>query len=237
MKIYITKNPHTKYGSIKLSTYKSIEDLINNSYFWFDKPSFSKPLICDFTQQFYWRGFNSRISGTSGKIKYFPEGEVKEKIKEVVRNSIKEDFYETINNRHYKWIGEIDVEIIERNTSGNFNLYLTKPCIHGIQFAGMDRAILWLDYPILKTCNMDNKYFKYKLIEFTGNASISGKFFRKNDEMKSIGLKFWDAIVNSFDVDFKDMDEFYQKINDNNHKKGMSDLEFIQEFYFDIKLK
>lgn len=115
-------------------------------------------------------------------------------------------------------------------------MYLTKPCANEIKFAGMDRAILWLNYPILTTCNMDNKYFNCMQKYFHGNARISGKFFRKNKEMETIGLKFWDAIVNSFDIDFKDIDEFYKKINDNNHKKGMSELEFIQEFYFDINL-
>lgn len=234
MKIYITKPPHTKYGSIKLSTYKSIEDLIDNSSFWFDKPTFNKPLICIFMQEFFWRGFYSGLNGCDGKIKYFPEGVVKEELKRIVRNSINEYFYESLENRHYKWIGQIDVELVEKSNSGNFNLYLTKPSACDIRIAGMDRSILWLSLPMLMTCNYDDKYTHNF---FNSNVGISGKFFRKNKDVKDIGIKFWDAIVNSFNIEFSNMNEFYNKIDDNNHKDGMSSSEFIKEFHFDINLK
>jgi hypothetical protein len=237
MKIYLTKKPHTKYGTIKLSTYNTIEDLIDNSLFWFDKPSFEKPLKCIFTGEFFWRGFDAKLSGTECKIKHFPDGEVKEKMKDVIRNSIREDFYETLYNRHYKWIGEIEVDLIERDCAGNFNLYLTKPSVDSIKFAGMDRFKLWIDYPILKTSDSDNAYFNVIHRYFYGNAFIIGKFFRKNKEVEEIGMKFWDAVVDSFDIEFENNIDFYQKISDKNHKKNMSSLEFIKEFYFDIKLK
>jgi hypothetical protein len=51
----------------------------------------------------------------------------------------------------------------------------------------------------------------------------------------------WKSVVNSFDLNFNfekdDMaDDFYMKINNRNHKKGMSSKKFFEVFFFDLIL-
>lgn len=235
MKIYITKPAHTKYGLIKLTPYASVDDIVENSTFWFVKPTFAKPFICMLTDDFGWPGFASDYQAF-GQIKDFPEGQVKEEMKKLVRNSIDDDFYESLNNRHYKWIGELDVDLIPSNTSGNFNLYLTKPDVWDIQFAGIDRATIWLYKPKLKRSEFDLYDNTKHHYTFDGIVGIKGQYFRKfaND---SLGLLFWNDIVNSFDVNAENMDDFYRNINKNNHKKGKSSKKFIKEYYFNLILR
>jgi hypothetical protein len=234
MKIYITKPAHTKYGLIKLTPYSSVDDIVENSTFWFVKPDFEKPFICFLTDDFGWRGFSSDYQ-CSGKVKHFPEGAVKEAIKKKIRDSIDLDFYESLHNRHYKWIGELDVDLIPSETSGNFNLYLTKPDVWDIQFAGIDRATLWLYPPELKkeqTDLYDNDKFHYR---FDGVVGIKGNYFRKFEN--KLNLMFWNDIVNSFDVSSENMDYFYRNINDKNHKEDQSSTEFVKEYYFNLILR
>jgi hypothetical protein len=50
-------------------------------------------------------------------------------------------------------------------------------------------------------------------------------------------LLFWNDIVNSFDVNAENMDDFYRNINKNNHKKGQSSKKFIKEYYFNLILR
>lgn len=234
MKIYLTKPAHTKYGLIKLTPYASIDDLIDNSTFWFVKPSFEKPFICFLTDDFGWRGFSTDYQ-CSGKIIDCPEGEVKEAMKKMIRESIDDNFYESLHNRHYKWIGELDVDLVPSETSGNFNLYLTKPSVWDIQFAGVDRATIWLYPPYLKKEQSDlydNSKFHYN---FDGRVGIKGNYFRKFE--KQLNFTFWTDITNSFDVSTEDMDYFYRNINETNHKEGQSSTEFIKEYYFNLILR
>ena len=234
MKIYLTKPAHTKYGLIKLTPYKSVDDLIENSVFWFVKPAFEKPFICFLTDDFGWRGFSSDYA-CSGKIMNFPEGEVKEAMKKTIRASIDDNFHESLHNRHYKWIGEVDVDLVPSETSGNFNLYLTKPDVWDIQFAGIDRANIWLYPPELKEVEADlydNSKIHYR---FDGVVGIKGNYFRKFES--DLNLRFWTDIVNSFDVNSENIDEFYRNINDNNHKKGQCSNKFVKEYYFNLFLR
>lgn len=233
MKIYITKPPHTKYGRIKLNTYDSIDDLIENSMFWMVKPTFTKPMLCFLSGEFGWSGFSSDYQAY-GKIKNFPEGQVKDYMKKMIRDSIHDDFYESFNNRHYKWIGEFDVDLISSPTPGNFNLYLTKPDPIDIQVAGIDRATLWFYKPTLKR-EVDLYTQKTLTYNFDGAAGIKGKYFRKYE--KELSNIFWKEIVNSFDCQFNDMDEFYKRINNKNHKKGQSSKKFVKEYYFNLNVR
>jgi hypothetical protein len=234
MKIYLTKPAHTKYGLIPLKKYESINDLIDNSVFWFVKPVFAKPFICFLTDEFGWPGFSTDYQ-CSGQIKDFPEGEVKEAMKTMVRESVDDNFHETLPNRHYKWIGELEVDIVSSETAGNFNLYLTKPDVWDIQFAGIDRAMVWLYPPKLtkqeKLYKTDKDYYK-----FDGVVGIKGNYFRKfaND---TLGIMFWMDIVNSFDVSYENVDDFYRNINDENHKKDQSSTQFIKIYYFNLFLR
>lgn len=234
MKIYLTKPPHTKYGRIKLNTYQTIDELVDDSTFWFDKPKFKKPFICVFTEELAWDGF-SNLYHCSGKIKNFPEGPVKEAMKTLIKNTIREDFYETFSNRHYKWIGEIEVDLVSSTTTGNFNLYLTKPDAVDIHVAGIDRATIWFHKPKLKRELIDlyeSNKFNYHL---EGQSGIKGVYFRKFQ--KELCQMFWNDIVNSFDIQFDNMTEFYTKINNKNHKKGQSSKKFVKEYYFNLLLR
>lgn len=233
MKIYVTKPAHTKYGRMKLDTYSSVEDLIENSTFWFDKPKFEKPFKCFLTDEISWNGFTNGFH-SMGSMKNFPEGEVKEVLKKMIRNSINEDFSETLVNRHYKWIGELDVDLIASETSGNFNLYLTKPDAIDIKVAGIDRAIIWLYKPTLKKV-ADLYTGKTLTYQFDGIVGIKGLFFRKRE--KALCEIFWQNIVDSFDIQFNNMNEFYHRISNKNHKKGQSPKKFIKEYYFNLLLR
>jgi hypothetical protein len=234
MKIYITKPIHTRYGRIKLDRFSSIESLIDNSMFWFVKPTFSKPFLCSLTDELSRMGFESDYH-CSGKVKDFPEGEIKEIMKNMVRESIDDNFHESLQNRHYKWIGELDVDLLPSETSGNFNLYLTKPSVWDIQFAGVDRATLWLYPPYLKKEQSDlydtNKFY----YAFEGRVGIKGNYFRKFEN--KLSLMFWNDIVNTFAVSSENIDDFYRNINDKNHKKGQSSTEFVKEYYFNLILR
>lgn len=234
MKIYLTKPAHTKYGLIKLTPYTSVDDIIDNSSFWFVQPTFEKPFICFLTDDFGWRGFSSNYN-CYGKVKQFPEGDVKEAMKKIIRASIDDNFYESLHNRHYKWIGELAVDLEPSKTSGNFNLYLTKPSVWDVKFAGIDRATLWLYPPELKK-EQDDLYDESKIdYNFDGVVGIKGNYFRKFE--KTLNLIFWTDIVNSFDVSSENMDDFYRNINENNHKTGKSSKEFIKEYYFNLILR
>lgn len=233
MKLYITKPKHTAYGSIKMERYDSFERLLADCSIWFFKPFFLKPSICPFEQEFFWQGF-SYPSNQESYIRYefFPEGSVKEAIRDLVRQSLKPDLTETLSNRHHRWIGECDVVIreVQKDESSNFVLYFTKPdCVYSIQSRGIDRCSLWLHRPLLKRVYfLNSKEYSYRL-QTLENASISGKVLRKHPELKSLFLNLWQEIVESFNFTARDMDEFYTTISEKNHKRGQSCLGFIRE--------
>ncbi len=230
MNFYITKPSHTKYGRIKLDkSFNSLDDLLDECCIWVKKPAFEKPFICVFENTFCIRGWDSQY-GKVGKFKYFPNGEVKDELKNLVLNSINTNLYEEINNRYYRWIGVVKTVLEESETSGNFNLFLTKPEASMICSRGIDYANIWLDKPELKTFNV-NEDFEYQ--KFEGKASMSGKYFRKEDHF--LLTKFWDDIVNSFDI--PKSKNFLFEINDNNSKPGQSSSEFLKEYYFNLRLE
>lgn len=242
MKLYITKPRHTRYGHMKIDNpYKTIDELINNSSIWFMKPNFLKPNICMFEGTVVWNGYrNHGYHSSSVVFSSFPEGPVKEKIKQMISESIDDNFQESRHNRYYKWIGEVDVTLTERTTSGNFNLYLTKALASQITFAGIDYCPIWLEPPTYSRININtglSQYYQYQLIKKNNpHEYIAGKIFRKTPELQDITAKMWDSIVSSFDVKFNDMNEFYMAINDKNHKKGMSVRQFVKPFFFDLTL-
>jgi hypothetical protein len=177
------------------------------------------------------------------KVKDFPEGEIKEKARELIRSSIEPNFHETRINRYHRWIGEVDATFVERKTSGNFNMYLTKSCPHDITFAGIDFCKVWLEKPKYVRVVIDSGMRKktYYEMEVKGKSYISGKVFRKTPEIEYISSTMWKSVVNSFDLNFNfekdDMaDDFYMKINNRNHKKGMSSKKFFEVFFFDLIL-
>lgn len=224
--------------------YKTIDELIDDSSIWFMKPTYLKPVICMFEEVIVWYYFeNHGYNSSSFKVRDFPEGEIKEKVKSLIRASIDPDFHETRLNRFHRWMAEIDVTFVERETSGNFNLYLTKSSPHGIAFAGIDYCKIWLEKPkyirVLIDNGMDVK--TYYEMEVKNKTYLSGKIFRKTPEIDYISSTMWKSIVNSFDLNFNfdtdDIaDDFYMKINNRNHKKGMSSKRFYKEFFFDLIL-
>lgn len=222
MKLYITKPKHTKYGRIELDTpFESIEELIEHSTIWFSKPVFEKPFIDIFGDKFCWRWWIAKYR-CSILFKHFPECEVKESIRELIKKSINSNFHENLHNRHYKWIGEIDVTLFRKKTSGNFNLYLTKPqSVWDIKYAGIDRFRIFFSKPELPlSFENENRYY------------IDGKFFRKSKEFENLCIEMWSCIKNSFDVQ---EENFLDNIIEQNHKNKQSSTEFIKEFFFDIK--
>jgi hypothetical protein len=78
----------------------------------------------------------------------------------------------------------------------------------------------------------DNSKIHYR---FDGIVGIKGNYFRKFES--DLNLRFWTDIVNSFDVNSENMDEFYRNINDNNHKKGQCSNKFVKEYYFNLFLR
>lgn len=225
IKIYITKPIHTRYGRIQLDNpFKDINDMINNSCIWFYRPSFEKPFIDIFEENFCLRGWDT-FSKSLVLFKDFPDGEVKNHIYKKIFESVDSNFYEKIKNRYYNWLEIIDVELIQRKNKGNFDLYLMKPkYAWDIQFAGIDRAKIFLYQPDLKT---EKKYHELCYIE--------GKFFRKTKEVENLCIEMWKTIKNSFDVE--DNEHFLNLITDSNHKINQSSKEFIKIFHCDLKLK
>jgi hypothetical protein len=231
MKIYITKPIHSKYGSIKLENkYKNIDELVQDSCLWVRRPHFEKAFKCIFTDDLVIRGWYSDF-GYIGTVNNFPNNEIKKIIIEKIKNSIENNFYESLKNRHYKWIGELDLKMIRKETFGNFNLYLTKPTSFSIQSRGIDKAEFWLQRPVLKESKEENRV----IYSFSGESSISGKFFRKCFDEKFLE-EAWDDIVNSFDFEHKDMDEFYFNLKEEYSKPGQDYLNFCKEYYFDLIL-
>lgn len=229
MTFYITKPTHNRYGRIKLiKNFRSVDHLIDNCSIWVKKPMFEKPFICIFENTLSIRGWDSSY-GYVGKLKNFPDCEVKDKLRNIALNSIDENFYEKINERYHRWIGSVNTVLSESTTSGNFNLYLTKPFVSSIQSRGIDRADIWLDKPILKKYE-ENTAFEYEA--FQGKSSIKGKYFRK--EKHFLLAPLWDAIVNSFDVN--DNEDFLYLINENNSKSGQGRNEFLKEYYLNLRL-
>lgn len=224
--------------------YKTIDDLINDSSIWFMKPEFLKPNICMFEGTIVWNGYeNHGYDSSSFKVKDFPEGEIKEKVKSLIRASIHPNFHETRLNRYHCWMGELEVTFIERETSGNFNLYLTKSSPHQIAFAGIDYCKIWLEKPKYVRVKIDSgmRISTYYEMEVKDKKYLSGKIFRKTPEIDYISSKMWKIIVNSFDLNFNFeqgniIKDFYMKINTRNHKKGMSSKKFVEVFYFDLIL-
>lgn len=224
--------------------YQTIDELVNASSVWFMKPYFNKPNICMFEGTIVWNGYDNHGYGSSCvKVRDLPEGAVKDRIKALIKTTIDSDFSESRAYRYYKWIGEVDVTFVERTTSGNFNLYLTKGTPHEIAFAGIDRCRVWLEQPKYKKFEIDvgNKiYYNYEM-RVNHQKYLSGKVFRKTPEIEYISATMWKSIVNSFDLNFNfeedDMvDDFYMKINNRNHKKGMTSKKFSQVFFFDLVL-
>jgi hypothetical protein len=208
------------------------------------KPTYLKPVICMFEGVIVWYYFeNHGYRSSSVKVKDFPEGDIKEQVKILIRSSIEPDFHETRLNRYHRWIGEVDVTFIEKETSGNFNLYFTKSCPHDLTFAGIDYCKIWLEKPRYIRVNIDSgmSFKTYYEMEVKGKSYISGKVFRKTPEIAYISSTMWKSVVNSFDFKFNfeedDIaDDFYMKINNRNHKKGMSSKKFFEVFFFDLIL-
>lgn len=229
MNFYITKPTHDKYGSIQISeTFNTLDELIDDCSIWVKQPTFEKPFICVFEGTLCIRGWDS-LYGYVGKLKDFPNCDVKDELKKLALNSIDENFYEKINERYHRWIGVVSAVLSKTETSGNFNLYLTKPCAASIQSRGIDRAEIWLDRPILEKQEAGTVY-EYE--SFIGKSSISGRYFRKEKHFMLSPL--WEAIVNSFDVN--NDDNFLYNINDNNSKPGQNRSEFLKEYYLNISL-
>ena len=227
MKLYITKPKHTKYGRIPLENpFNSIEELIENCQVWLHKPFFEKPFMDIFGEGFCWRFWNSDYH-CSVFFNQFPEGEVKECIRQTINDSISANFHENRLNSHYKWIGEINVELFRKETPSNFNLYLTKPSsIWDIRYAGIDRCRIFLSKPNIPL-DLEKHYINY----------ISGKFFRKNKEFEDFCLEMWSDIKNSFDVEDNIEFNFLEKISETNHKNNQDCANFIKEYFFDINIK
>lgn len=229
MNFYITKPTHDKYGRIQISeTFNTLDELIDDCSIWVKQPTFEKPFICVFENTLCIRGWDSR-HGYVGKLKYFPNCDVKDELKKLALNSIDESFHENINERYHRWIGVVDAVLTQSENSGNFNLYLTKPCASSIQSRGIDLAEIWLDKPVLEKQEAGTVY-EYQ--RFIGKSSISGRYFRK--EKHFLLDSFWNSIVNSFDV--PDSDNFLYDINDNNSKPGQSRSEFLKEYYLNLNL-
>lgn len=238
MKIYITKPAHIKYGKILLNRYSSIDKLLDDCTVWFNKPFFRKPVICFLTDQFIWYGFDCGLSDSYIKLKHLPEGEVKDKLKELVKTSLNFDLSESLPNRHYKWMGTLDIEMTITDETPDLTLYLTKPSIWDIQFAGIDRARIWFTQPVLTEVKSlypdDLKRFELS----TGkNNYLSGKVFRKVHEFEDAGLKMWQAITNTFTVSQDNIETYYDALKPETEKQGMTDKEFIVPFHFKFKLR
>jgi hypothetical protein len=224
--------------------YQSIEELIEDSSIWFMKPTYQKPAICMFEGVIVWYYFeNHGYRSSSIRVRDFPEGDVKEKIKTLIRASIEPNFHEIRLNRYHRWIGEVDVTFVEKESSGNFNLYFTKSSPHDLTFAGIDYCKIWLEKPRYIRVKIDSgmNLKTYYEMEVKGKSYIAGKVFRKTPEIAYISSKMWKSVVNSFDLNFNfekdDMaDDFYMKINNRNHKKGMSSKKFFKVFFFDLIL-
>lgn len=195
---------------------------------WFNKPFFHKPFIDLFDEKIAWRSWESHYD--SGILfSQFPEGEVKEALRQSVKNSINTDFYETLSNRYYTWIGEIDVEFIRKQESGNFNLYLTKPSnVWHLRYAGIDRCKIFLSKPDipLNFQHIDNNM-----------PYIQGKFFRGKKELEDLTFEMWKSIKDSFDIIDNNQFNFLESITEKNHKDKQSCSEFIKEYFFDIQIK
>lgn len=219
--------------------YQTIDELVNASSVWFIKPYFNKPNICMFEGTIVWNGYDNHGYGSSCvNVSDLPEGAVKDAIKALIKTTINTDFTESRSYRYYKWVGEVDVTFIERTTSGNFNLYLTKGSPHDISFAGIDRCKVWLEQPKYRKFEIDvgNKiYYNYEM-RVNHQKYIAGKVFRKTSEIKYISDKMWQSVIDSFNVEFDDIYDFYLNINTKNHKKGMTSKKFSQVFFFDLVL-
>lgn len=224
--------------------YQSIDELIEDSSIWFMKPTYLKPVICMFEGVIVWYYFeNHGYRSSSVRVRDFPEGEVKEKVKTLIRESIESNFHETRLNRYHRWVGEVDVTFVEKEISGNFNLYFTKSSPHDLTFAGIDYCKIWLEKPRYIRVKIDSgmNLKTYYEMEVKGKSYVSGKVFRKTPEIAYISSNMWKSVVNSFDLNFNfekdDMaDDFYMKINNRNHKKGMSSKKFFEVFFFDLIL-
>lgn len=238
MKLYITKPLHTRYGSIKFDKYPSLSSLLDDCKIWFFKPIFMKPALCVFGEGFIWNGFVSSNNIVDFvQYKHFPEGEVKNKIKDIISHSLKEDLSESFHDRHHKWMGECEVKFgMTEDTENSFELYLTKPLVESIKFAGIDRAKIWFTKPKLTRHYFgivhDNSYI-YKL-NTPEKAYLQGKVFRKHPELEKELNILWNSIENSFDIE--ENNDFLMSINNNNHKKGKSSKQMIEAFRFSLQL-
>lgn len=229
LKIYITKPLHSRYGTIKLENpFKNIDDLIENCTIWFKKPSFEKPFMDIFGEGFVIRGWACDYS----KIPYkdFPDCDVKKGIYEIIKTSISDNFHETIHNRHYRWIGELEVELVRKNTEGNLTLFLTKPSVWDIQVAGIDRAKIWFSKPSIQLYDK-NQYTDEDYFYLCAKNYIEGKYFRKTKEHKLLLDDMWQSIKDTFTVS---SENFLSEITEYNHKPGQDHDHFIKEYYFDI---
>lgn len=219
--------------------YQTIDELVNASSVWFMQPYFNKPNICMFEGVIVWNGYENHGYGSSCvKVSDLPEGAVKDAIKALIKTTINPDFTEDRPCRYYKWMGEVDVTFVERTTSGNFNLYLTKSSPHDISFAGIDRCRIWLEQPKYKKFEIDvgsKVYYNYEM-RVKHQKYISGRVFRKTSEIKYISDKMWQSVIDSFTVEFDDIYDFYLNINTKNHKKGMTSKKFSKVFFFDLIL-
>lgn len=225
--------------------YNSFDELYGDCTLWFSKPRFQKPAVCPFEDMFLWYGFNCAAWLGSISFKHFLKIEelspINEKIKEIVRESLNDDITDKIGQWHHKWVGEIDISMTIYNEHKDsddkdnvITIYLTKPSSTCIQVAGIDRCKIWLSKPSLKRINYDSgmsKFHAYYLDTGESNFFI-GKMFRKTQNLKPISELMWSDIVNNYNVP---ENEFYDKINDKNHKKGQSEKKFIKEYKVVIK--
>lgn len=233
--LYITKPAHTKYGTIPFPKYNNIEDLLNDCKIWFKKPALEKPCLCVFTSEFIWYGFQSDLRECFIYFKDLPEIKVKDEIRNIITESLNEDLSESLSNRHYKWIGTINVniDIVNKDAEKKIVLYLTKPCVWSIRSAGIDRAKIWFKKPKLKRIYMrnDKKEDYIKSLE-ADCPYLCGRLIRKTKELEPLCDIMWQSILDSFN--YNEEKGFYYNLSERSHKKGQSETKFIKEFYITI---
>lgn len=168
MEIYITKPAHSEYGHGRIpinNRFSTIDELIENSKVWFNKPSLTKPFLDIFTDKFIFRGWHN-YHLCYILVKDFPECQVKEFVKNKIRESVFDDFSETYKNKHYRWVYPINVKITSSEEPGNFDLYVKKPSsVHDIQYAGIDRFKIYLEDPKSPLFNDHTSYLLGRLLE------------------------------------------------------------------------
>jgi hypothetical protein len=125
--------------------------------------------------------------------------------------------------------------------------YLTKPIVHHVCFAGIDRCTLWfLDkpqyHPILLECPVFGEIDPLDVIpsQWTGDFGVSAKIIRKNN--KALVNFVWKTIIDTYVCDTlielsklekKAVDDFYKNrptLNNPNHATRLHESDEMQRF-------